>query len=134
MKIKEKYYRFAEKGQQIQRVNRFLVTEYLIFYAFYSVYALGIKSKRSTFFGLCGICQCDCSSLRRCIAHRMEVASGIGAAEISGTDRVISRIIFHDFCLYGELLSVFWDWLLLSAVFCFLIRNIPESAASVILY
>ena len=34
MKIKEKYYRFAEKGQQIQRVNRFLVTEYLIFYAF----------------------------------------------------------------------------------------------------
>lgn len=23
MKIKEKYYRFAEKGQQIQRVNRF---------------------------------------------------------------------------------------------------------------
>ena len=34
MKIKEKYYRFAEKGQQIQRVNRFFVTEYLIFYAF----------------------------------------------------------------------------------------------------
>ena len=34
MKIKEKYYRFAEKGQQIQRVNRFLITEYLIFYAF----------------------------------------------------------------------------------------------------
>lgn len=31
MKIKEKYYRFAEKGQQIQRVNRFFVTEYLIF-------------------------------------------------------------------------------------------------------
>jgi|GEM_PF-6568616 len=29
MKIKEKYYRFAEKGQQIQRVNRFYVTEYL---------------------------------------------------------------------------------------------------------
>jgi hypothetical protein len=28
MKIKEKYYRFAEKGQQIQRVNRFFVTEY----------------------------------------------------------------------------------------------------------
>lgn len=31
MKIKEKYYRFAEKGQQIQRVNRFFVTEYLFF-------------------------------------------------------------------------------------------------------
>ena len=34
MKIKEKYYRFTEKGQQIQRVNRFLVTVYMIFYAF----------------------------------------------------------------------------------------------------
>ena len=102
MKIKEKYYRFAEKGQQIQRVNRFLVTEYLIFYAFilFMLWASRAKGVRS--LG-CGICQCDCSSLRRCIAHRMEVASGIGAAEISGTDRVISRIIFHDFCLYGEL-------------------------------
>lgn len=45
MKIKEKYYRFAEKGQQIQRVNCFFVTEYLIL-CIYSVYALGIKSKR----------------------------------------------------------------------------------------
>ena len=97
MKIKEKYYRFAEKGQQIQRVNRFLVTEYLIFLCIYSVYALGIKSKRSTFFGFYGICQCDCSSLRRCIAHRMEAASGIGAAEISGTDRLYLVSFFMTF-------------------------------------
>ena len=101
MKIKEKYYRFAEKGQQIQRVNRFLVTEYLIFYAFilfmlWASRAKGVRSLGFTAF-------VSVISLRRCIAHRMEVASGIGAAEISGTDRVISRIIFHDFCLYGEL-------------------------------
>ena len=99
MKIKEKYYRFAEKGQQIQRVNRFFVTEYLIFYAFilFMLWASRAKGVRSLGFAA------FVSSLRRCIAHWMEAASGIVAAEISGTDRVISRIIFHDFCIYGEL-------------------------------
>lgn len=93
---KRKILSLCGKGQQIQRVNRFCnrISDFL---CIYSVYALGIKSKRSTFFGLCGICQCDCSSLRRCIAHWMEAASRIGAAEISGTDRVISRIIFMTF-------------------------------------
>lgn len=134
MKIKEKILSLCGKRAADTESKPFFCNRISDFLCIYSVYALGIKSKRSTFFGLCGICQCDCSSLRRCIAHWMEAASGIGAAEISGTDRVISRIIFHDFCIYGELLSVFWDWLLLSAVFCFLIRNIPESAASVILY
>ena len=46
-------------------------------------------------------------------------ASGIGAAEISGTDRVISRIIFHDFCIYGELYPFSGTGSFLSAVFCF---------------
>ena len=52
MKIKEKYYRFAEKGQQIQRVNRFLVTEYLIFYAFilFMLWASRAKGVRSLGF------------------------------------------------------------------------------------
>ena len=54
MKIKEKYYRFAEKGQQIQRVNRFFVTEYLIFYAFILFYLLGYWAivEKINFFGL----------------------------------------------------------------------------------
>lgn len=52
MKIKEKYYRFAEKGQQIQRVNRFFVTEYLIFYAFilFMLWASRAKGVRSLGF------------------------------------------------------------------------------------
>ena len=52
MKIKEKYYRFAEKGQQIQRTNRFLVTEYLIFYAFilFMLWASRAKGVRSLGF------------------------------------------------------------------------------------
>ena len=91
MKIKEKYYRFAEKGQQIQRVNRFFVTEYLIFYAFilFMLWASRAKGVRS-----------------------------LGFAAFVSVIAVVSG---------GALL-------LLSAVFCFLIRNIPESAASVILY
>ena len=91
------------RGEE-QRVNRFFVTEYLIFYAFILFYALGIKSERKyVSLGFAAFVSVICSSLRRCIAHWMEAASGIGAAEISGTDRVISRIIFHDFCIYGEL-------------------------------
>ena len=52
MKITEKYYRFAEKGQQIQRINRFLVTEYLIFYAFilFMLWASRAKGVRSLGF------------------------------------------------------------------------------------
>ena len=52
MKIKEKYYRFAENGQQIQRVNRFFVTEYLIFYAFilFMLWASRSKGVRSLGF------------------------------------------------------------------------------------
>ena len=52
MKIKEKYYRFAEKGQQIQRIHRFLVTEYLIFYAFilFMLWASRAKGVRSLGF------------------------------------------------------------------------------------
>lgn len=54
MKIKEKYYRFAEKGQQIQRVNRFFVTEYLIFYAFilFMLWASRAKGVRSLGFAV----------------------------------------------------------------------------------
>ena len=101
MKIKEKYYRFAEKGQQIQRVNRFFVTEYLIFYAFilFMLWASRAKGVRSLGFAAFVSVIAVVSGG----AHWMEAASGIGAAEISGTDRVISRIIFHDFCIYGEL-------------------------------
>ncbi len=49
---KRKYYRFAEKGQQIQRVNRFFVTEYLIFYAFilFMLWASRAKGVRSLGF------------------------------------------------------------------------------------
>ena len=103
MKIKEKYYRFAEKGQQIQRVNRFFVTEYLIFYAFilFMLWASRAKGVRSLGF----------------------------AAFVS-----VIAVVSGGALLIRRALSVFWDWLLLSAVFCFLIRSIPESAASVILY
>lgn len=133
MKIKEKYYRFAEKGQQIQRVNRFFVTEYLIFYAFilFMLWASRAKGVRSLGFAafVSVIAVVSGGALligwkRRPESERLRYLALIGLYLVS----------FFMTLHIRRALSVFWDWLLLSAVFCFLIRNIPESAASVILY
>ena len=97
MKIKEKYYRFAEKGQQIQRVNRFFVTEYLIFYAFilFMLWASRAKGVRSLGFAA--------------FVSVIAVVSGgallIGWKRRPESERLryLALINFHDFCIYGEL-------------------------------
>ena len=52
MKIKEKYYRFAEKGQQIQRVNRFCnrISDFLCILFCFMLWASRAKGVRSLGF------------------------------------------------------------------------------------
>ena len=102
MKITEKYYRFAEKGQQIQRINRFLVTEYLIFYVFilfmlWASRAKGVRSLGFTAFVSVIAVVSGCALLigwkRRPESERLRYLALIGLYLVS---------FFHDFCLYGE--------------------------------
>lgn len=132
MKIKEKYYRFAEKGQQIQRVNRFC-NRISDFYAFilFMLWASRAKGVRSLGFAafVSVIAVVSGGALligwkRRPESERLRYLALIGLYLVS---------FFMTFA-YTESFIRFLGLAPFIGCILFLIRNIPESVASVILY
>ncbi len=134
MKIKEKYYRFAEKrAADTESKPFFFVTEYLIFYAFilFMLWASRAKGVRSLGFAafVSVIAVVSGGALligwkRRPESERLRYLALIGLYLVS---------FFMTFA-YTESFIRFLGLAPFIGCILFLIRNIPESAASVILY
>ena len=114
MKNKRKYYRFAEKGKQIQRVNRFFCNRISDFLWIAFCLCTGHpRAKGATFFGLCGICHLAVVSGGALLIGWKRRPESEPCADM-GTDRVISSYhFFMTFVYSGVALSVFWakNWL-----------------------